>query len=517
MIHIDEDNYFDKIKELSKEQINLLPLDLREEYDYIKEATDNGKTWQAYHQDDAIRDLMTDHFIRLAEFIESHFSKKEQQPSKQEQQPKPPLNKAIPKQAAPKKTKQPEPKSKQGTALVERIPEEIRFIKRFVNLNDKVKTRDQILSFLSALQKAIVEKRIRKTSPYVKEIEYIQERLIDLYHNIKSNVEIIISPKRLQSLKEISDSQKIIASIPFIKRYINLSGKTGMKKKAADLMAQIKKAIENEKVSSSDPYYKQLSNIMIGLHAFTKKSDQKVMQISKSELNGLEGILGCACESSLNGINDDFQEDADNSEWAQNEIQDDEPKIMNSMDFANVKFVTIGLKGKWFDLIGDPTPGFTAMVYGKPKKGKSYLCVEFAGYLARHHGKVLYVAKEEGLDATLQIKTKDKDVAHPNLTISDGLPKDLSPYDYIFLDSVTKMRLTPEDLERLEKENPGKSFIYIFQTTKLGIFKGANSFQHEVDVVIEIPEKGIAVQNGRFNQGGQINIFNDSSSVKQAA
>ena len=74
MIHIDEDNYFDKIKELSKEQINLLPIDLREEYDYIKEATDNGKTWQAYHQDDAIRDLMTDHFIRLAEFIESHFS-----------------------------------------------------------------------------------------------------------------------------------------------------------------------------------------------------------------------------------------------------------------------------------------------------------------------------------------------------------------------------------------------------------------------------------------------------------
>jgi hypothetical protein len=39
--------------------------------------------------------------------------------------------------------------------------------------------------------------------------------------------------------------------------------------------------------------------------------------------------------------------------------------------------------GKWKELIGDPSVGFTAMVFGKPKMGKSYLCIEFAGYLAR--------------------------------------------------------------------------------------------------------------------------------------
>ena len=84
---------------------------------------------------------------------------------------------------------------------------------------------------------------------------------------------------------------------------------------------------------------------------------------------------------------------------------------MNSMDFANMEFATIGLKGKWYKLIGDPSRNFTAMVFGKPKMGKSYLCIDFAGYLARHHGKVLYVAKEEGLDYTLQQKLNDKDVA----------------------------------------------------------------------------------------------------------
>jgi len=139
--------------------------------------------------------------------------------------------------------------------------------------------------------------------------------------------------------------------------------------------------------------------------------------------------------------------------------------------------------------------------------GKSYLCVDFAGYLARNHGKVLYVSKEEKLDATLQKKLTDKDVAHPNLFVSDFLPYDLSPYDFIILDSVNKLGLSAKDLEKLKADNKGKSFVFIFQTTKEGKFRGTNEFQHDVDVVIEVPEPGKAVQFGRFNQGGEFNIF----------
>lgn len=69
------------------------------------------------------------------------------------------------------------------------------------------------------------------------------------------------------------------------------------------------------------------------------------------------------------------------------------------------------------------------------------------------------------------------------------------------------MGLLPEDLTALKRKYPSKSFIYIFQTTKEGNFRGANSFQHDVDVVIEIPEHDKAVQFGRFNQGGEMGIF----------
>ncbi|MCC7303461.1 MAG: hypothetical protein IT233_12550 [Bacteroidia bacterium] len=191
----------------------------------------------------------------------------------------------------------------------------------------------------------------------------------------------------------------------------------------------------------------------------------------------------------------------------------EEPKIMSSIEFAKKEFKTLGFTGKWLELIGDPSQGFTAMVFGKPKMGKSFLCIDFAGYLARNFGKVLYVAKEEKLDLTLQQKLKEKDVAHENLFVSDHLPEDLSGYDFIFLDSVNLLGLNPAALRALKEANPGKSFIYIFQTTKTGNFRGANSFQHDVDVVIDIPEKGKAVQFGRFNQGGEMGFFESSEPI----
>jgi hypothetical protein len=120
---------------------------------------------------------------------------------------------------------------------------------------------------------------------------------------------------------------------------------------------------------------------------------------------------------------------------------------------------------------------------------------------------VLYVAKEEGLDMTLQKKLNEKHVAHPNLFVSSIMPQNLSAYDFVFLDSVNRLGLQPEDLNRLRALNPSKSFVFVFQTSKTGNFKGSQSFQHDVDVVIEVVEKGKAVQMGRFNQGGEMEIF----------
>ncbi len=400
---------------------------------------------------------------------------------------------------------------------VERIGEEVKLIKRYAIMEGKEKTDVQLLNFLSTVQKAIVEKRIRKTSPFKKEIEYIQTNLVKLTNALrkipqesKRIAEIKINPSVLKSFQEIGGSERVRLSVNYLKRYIGIQGKHLTKEKAQRLLDTLTKAVKEKKIFADDPFAERLQAVYKSLVDFLKVAKKNdTLQIHSEVLNGLNATLdGCCCDEKkkdeLNCISE--------VEEVQPEIKN---KVMNSMDFAKLKFESLGFTGKWKELIGDPCEGFTAMVFGKPKMGKSYLCVEFAGYLARNHGNTLYVAKEEKLDATLQKKLNDKNVMHRCLFVSDHIPDDLTPYQFIFLDSVSKLRLKPEDLERLKTENPGKSFIDIYQTTKTGNFRGTNEHQHDVDVVIEVPEKGKAVQFGRFNQGGEMEIFSEKHEQAQ--
>jgi len=527
------ENYYTNTRDID---FSTFPEALQKGHEYIGKATSDGKDWGNYHASQTIRKVIDTYFEKLDEYIRKQMKRAKPKPAihsgkglapamlqaeadvkeyptmttvglqellhlemdaKAVQINKPDIAfriKAIKKELEKREHRTGSRKNmtdKFPAAMVERISEEIRFIKRFVNLHGKTKTKDDILRFINSLQKSIVEKKIRKTSSYAEQIKFIQQKLIDTFNSMGKQIRIELKDSTLDALKTVTGDEKVLASVGFIKRYINLNGKLGMKQKGKDLLAQINRAIEKGKISDDDPYLAEIEDIRKNLEWFIGDKTVKSLQIEANTLNGLEGILGCTC-TTVNGLGD---------------IPQSLPSIMNSMDFANVQFHTLGIRGKWLDLIGDPTTNFTAMVFGKPKMGKSYLCIDFAGYLARNHGKVLYVAKEEGLDKTLQDKLNDKDVKHPNLFVSSFLPANLSMYNFIFLDSVNRLGLKPDDLNRLKTGNPDKSFVYVFQTTKEGNFRGANTFQHDVDVIIEVPERGKAVQFGRFNQGGEMDIF----------
>jgi predicted ATP-dependent serine protease len=180
-------------------------------------------------------------------------------------------------------------------------------------------------------------------------------------------------------------------------------------------------------------------------------------------------------------------------------------RVISSTELAGMQFETIGLQGKYRELIGDPSVGFTAMVYGLPKSGKSTLCIDFARHLAEQHGKVLYVAIEEGFGYTLKEKFERLKAIHPNLVIAEMLPDDLSQFQFIIIDSVSKAGLSTDDLTSLRKQYPKISFIYIFHTTKVGNFRGKQGFAHDVDVIIEV-KNGVARGNGRFGVEGDLTL-----------
>jgi hypothetical protein len=493
---ITANNYYSQIKNIGANQ---LPPTLLKSHELVNKVTQEGASWETYNGNTAIKRMIDLYLTKLNEYV-GQKKPKHSAPTKSE-----PVKRAS-KQNHEKSNAEPrakvhKPKKVDTATQVEHIEDELKFIKRFILLDGKTKTAEQVLGFLNSLQKAIIEKRIRKTSPYASEIKTIQEKLVQTYNAMGDSIMIHLKPETVERMIKLVKSEKIMPSIKFIKRYVGLQGKADMRDRAKKLLDDMKKAVDTGVLTKSDKYADKVNKMYLHLHEFVfqpKKHD--ALDISKHELNGLMGILndcGCGCNG-LNGTEDEEEQPRN--------------KVMSSVDFAKLQFDSIGFTGKWLDFIGDPAEGFSAMVFGKPKMGKSYLCIDFAGYLSRNHGKVLYVAKEEKLDATLQKKLNDTNVKNPNLFVSDYLPGDVSEFDFVFIDSVNKMELQPKDLEELKAKFPNVSFIYVFQTTKEGNFRGSNHFQHDVDVVIEIPEKGKAVQNGRFNQGGEMQIFDEDGS-----
>jgi hypothetical protein len=349
------------------------------------------------------------------------------------------------------------------------------------------------LNLLSGLQKAILERKLRKDSPYAKEVNLMQEQLIKAYEKMGDMAEIKIDAKNLKRYLEIAGSQENMLSIILLKAYVSLNGKKGMKERAEKLIERMTKAVQKGKIHKNDKYAKRLNDAFESLKNFVA-GNADTLKISRTELNGLMGIVGddlFGQKKSLNGT--DYEDDEEGA------------IVVPSGELLGMDFETIGLQGKYRELIGDPSVGFSAMVYGLPKSGKSTLCLDFAKHLAEHHGKVLYCAVEEGFGYTLKEKIERLNASHRNLFITDRIPADISPYQFVFIDSVSKAGMDVADLEELRKQYPGVSFIFIYHTTKEGRFKGVNTHAHEVDVIIEVG-KGEAKATGRFNAGGQLMI-----------
>lgn len=471
-------NYFETIEEVGFEN---LPLVLKQSHMVIMTKTDNGSDWSKYQSDADLKRMIVLAFEKLSEFISATASS-ELSGAKEEGMD---FMKAILKSLA-------------ADVLAS-------FIVKGYSYKDLLKANETFHAekCTGKLQSgSIIINSVENQKTYhkfpVKEIYELTLRFHD-FSKVKNN-------SASKTMKKSFSS--ITTEIDFIQRFLKFHDKILYKNTFGIFIDDLQKAIAEKKITKKSPVAKEIMEMQQAcLQAFNTMRNAKHFVLTSATIKRLKAIIE-KYDNSHDDIDESYVKTKKKS-IALSGIDSPSPQvnIMSSTDFANLQFNTLGFKDKWLEFIGDPTPGFTAMVFGMPKMGKSYLCVDFAGYLARNHGRVLYVAKEEKLDKTLQDKLKDKNVAHENLFVSDALPLDLSNFDFVFLDSVNKIGLTPKNLEKLKADNKGKSFIYVFQATKGGQFKGNNEFQHDVDIVIEVPEQGKAIQFGRFNQGGKMDIF----------
>jgi hypothetical protein len=274
---INTGNYFEAIKTID---FNNLPDALKNGNKLTRGAAQND--WSAYNSNENIKRVVDSYLQKLDEWVGKYKSSGQ---DKHKTKPEP-GKKKKPKQAIEKEDIKPD-----EPTPVEKVTLEIAFIKRYVGLHGKTKDRKQILSFINGLQKAIVEKRIRKTSPFAKEIESIQDQLIKCYETMGESVQIQIDEKSLESYSAIAHCEKTMQTVSFIKQFIGVHGKKGVKEKAQGLIERINKAMEAERIVETDPHYIELQDVVKSLEAYLE-GKTTAPEINSATLNGLIGIAG---------------------------------------------------------------------------------------------------------------------------------------------------------------------------------------------------------------------------------
>jgi hypothetical protein len=274
---INTGNYFETIKTID---FSSLPDALKNGDKLTRGASQNN--WSAYNSNENIKRVVDSYLTHLDEWIRKYIAPEEEIKNLKHKS----VTKDKPKKAdSDHKTKSDEPNQ------VEKVSLEIAYIKRYLGLHGKIKDRRQILGFINGLQRAIVEKRIRKTSKYACEIESIQDQLISCYEKMDETVQIQIDDKSLESYAAIAHSEKTMQTIGFIKQFIGIHGKKGVKEKAQLLLKRINKAIGDEKITEADPHFSELQDVIKSLEVYLE-GKTTAPEINTATLNGLMGIAG---------------------------------------------------------------------------------------------------------------------------------------------------------------------------------------------------------------------------------
>ncbi|MCR4800696.1 MAG: DNA repair protein RadA [Bacteroidales bacterium] len=438
--------------------------------DTVKIATDNGflesaQNWEDLKDffDDEAKDLLNKFIDRVNKELEANKTDSEPK-AKKESKPQ------TQKQTKEKAQKQPKAKKEFSGEYVEALCPELAHIKRYCALNGKKvsEARETARRILASLQKAIVEKKIRKTSPYADEVMKLQSNLIKIL-DAPGNSEINI--QNAEELKTLVKGFAVMPNIRLVKSFIAIQGKENVKEKAKDLLKKIE-------ASKDDHFKSEIEEIKRSLNKYID-GKSNTPEISAQSLAGLYGLCGIELKGCKSG------------------------SAVGSAEFLSAKFTVLPFTGKYKQLIGRPSEPFRIMIYGKAGSGKSSFALQFAQYIAGLGKKVLFVANEEKFGYTLQEKMRRYNIAHKNLFIVDTMPASIKEYDVVFIDSVNSIGYEPEDLRKLDAK---KSFVFIFQCIKDGNFRGSQEFEHDVDTSIVVESFKAKTVKNRFGGNGEVNV-----------
>lgn len=201
-------------------------------------------------------------------------------------------------------------------------------------------------------------------------------------------------------------------------------------------------------------------------------------------------------------------------------IPTNHPTVVSSDYYKKQIIPELKFSPKWKYLMGNPSENFFAMVYGVRGNGKSTLCIQFADYLHRNHGKTLYLSSEQpGINKALQSLANEFDTkfdfhTKANKLNTEAAIKIIKGYSFVVIDSINHIGWSADQIELLRQKCPNTGFLCIFQSTKDGNFKGSEEFAHNSDIIIECKSMMAYQTKSRFSQPSNIPI-RDNETTKQ--
>ena len=214
--------------------------------------------------------------------------------------------------------------------------------------------------------------------------------------------------------------------------------------------------------------------------------------------------------SNTNEIKEPEMKVTENSVDITDEILKNNPWIINSEDLFKVKRSRLNFQGKWKDFLGQPGTDFHLAVHGSSGQGKSTMCFQFAKYLADNFGRVVFIANEEHTDSvTFEDKVNQANAVAPNLKyvnmpsyefIQERVP---GIFNFIFLDSLNTLEITPQRLRELKAHYANAAFITISRETKGGKMMGSNEILHDSDIIVEVAVLMGTTTKNRYKEIGQ--------------
>jgi len=494
-------NYFEEVQRMGIEN---LPETLKKGHDLVVRSTASGTNWSTYQNSESIRKVIDLYFQKLFEYASSRMVMPDIKAET-------PVAKKTTKRKSLKAKVIKTSKAVETTSVrhVEHIGEEVKFIKRYVGLHNKVKSPNAILAFIKALQRSIVQKLIRKTSSLSDEIRMIQDKLVQAYNKMKGEESFAINEKDLSRLVAIAGGEAVYPSITIIKRFIGLQGKDD-EKKVKDFLKYLDNVFEKEKLPKDDPYVDKVRSIYKNL----KNRTSSKVAISKAELSGLQSIImacstdqnSCGCANpgaksktsrKVKGLNG-YEASGDNGSG-----------VLTAQQMATRKLDLLPFTGAWKNLFGNPARNFTMMFHGEPHNGKTIFLLKLAQYLAESFGNVLYVSSEEFASPTMTQKVAEFLNPLPaRLHFAENLTDpELENYQFIILDSVNDLGLRINEYKNLRRHYPDKAFVFILQHTKAGDFRGGKDWEHTAEIVGEVEKGVVNVTKNRYAPKNTMDFF----------